>query len=168
MQQMTSSGDGVIGTVERINDNERSPAQMRRLADVWDDTVDLRHLCLALVICVILALAGFQLAQLFIAPHAASEQLGRAYSMLGGIVLSLAGGALCSMLFAPKRIVVGHATEADSPERVIREIQRDRGCSLNPDDLSCETAAELRTAGLYDLFAQADAGHGTLTARSGK
>jgi len=129
-----------------------------RLVDVWDDTVDVRDLCISLVICVTTGLGAFALATLILSPMVSSSQLAHAYSMLFGIVGSVLGGALCSALFAPKRMVVREAANANSPFQVIDDMARDRRNSFDPDDLPPDTAAELRTAGLYSLFEQPHTG----------
>lgn len=128
-----------------------------RLADVWNDTVDTRHLALSLLISIPICAGCFLLANALFVQWVATPQIARAYAMLVGLAGCVVSGAICSALFKPKRTIVEEATDATALQEVITELRADIGGLGKLADLPPHTVAELRSLGLYELFRDAEA-----------
>ncbi|CAB3633059.1 hypothetical protein LMG26696_01191 [Achromobacter pulmonis] len=129
-----------------------SKASAARLAEVWNDTVDLRHLAWAIAIGILISVAGFYAASAWLRDKVASPELAHAYAMLAGCVLS---GVICARLFPPKREVVEHSAAHDPAWRaeVLAELAAQPGGLGTLADLPPEVVKELQELGLYELFA---------------
>jgi len=68
-----------------------TPAQ---LAEVWGDTVDLRHLAWSIATGIGISVLGFYLASRWLRSVVESPQLAHAYAMLAGLAGCLLGGLL--------------------------------------------------------------------------
>lgn len=131
-----------------------------RYAQVWGDTVDTTHLGWSVLIGAVVSFGAFELALRVLQPLVAQAAMGRAYAMLVGLGGCLAAGGLCARLFKPKRIVVeqeesDEGMRAELIERLVGEAGPQGSVRLLPDCV----AAEMKEAGLYDLFAGAEARH---------
>ncbi len=132
-------------------------ASVARLADVWNDTVDTRHLGLALLISVPVSAGCFLLANMLFQQWVATPQIARAYAMLCGLLGCILGGAICAAIFKPKRIIVEEATDASALQDVINELRSDVGGLGKLADIPASTLVELKSLGLHDLFRDAEA-----------
>ncbi|ARP85383.1 hypothetical protein [Bordetella genomosp. 9] len=133
-----------------------------RLAEVWSDTVDLRHLAWSIVIGVTISVAAFVAAGRWLRDLASSAELAHAYAMLAGLAGSVVAGIVCARLFAPKREVVEDTALADPAwrEDVLAELASEPGGLGTLADLPPAAIEELRELGLHELFAgQAAASH---------
>lgn len=132
-----------------------------RLAEVWSDTVDLRHLAWSIVIGVIVSVAAFVAAGRWLRGLASSTELAHAYAMLAGLAGSVIAGVVCARLFPPKREVVEDTSLADPAwrEEVLAELANEPGGLGTLADLPPAALQELRELGLEELFAgQPEAG----------
>lgn len=128
-----------------------------QLAEVWSDTVDLRHLSWAIVLGAAISVTGFFLASRWLSRIVASAELAHAYAMLAGLAGCLLAGVICARLFPPKREVI-EAVASDDPiwrAEVLRELREQPGGLGKIDDLPADTVIELQELGLYQLFADA-------------
>lgn len=131
----------------------RDPAW--RLAEVWSDTVDLRHLAWSIVIGVAISVAAFVAAGHWLRGLASSVELAHAYAMLAGLAGSVIAGVVCARLFPPKREVVEDTSLADPAwrEEVLAELANEPGGLGTLDDLPPAALQELRELGLQEFFA---------------
>ncbi len=132
------------------------PAPATRLAEVWSDTVDLRHLAWAIVIGIAISVAGFFAASRWLRGVVASPELAHAYAMLAGLAGCVLAGVICARLFPPKREVVEHSATHDPAWRaeVLAELAEQPGGLGTLADLPDPVVRELKELGLYDLFAE--------------
>lgn len=96
-----------------------------RYADVWGDTVELRHLFWAMVIGVCLGLVGYLPGlRVFTVLPGVKPELAKAYALLTGVVGCLMGAVVSARLFRPKRVVEEDpARWRTERERVVAELQ---------------------------------------------
>lgn len=125
-------------------------------ADVWGDTVDLRHLAIAMIIgiaisltCYILGLKYIQASYPKLAPN-----LKTAYALLIGICGCLVSAVVSARMFAPKRILKEDEFSLEDREAVLAELQIDRAREAEEiKTVPPRIAAEMKELHLYDLFA---------------
>ncbi|WP_296234479.1 hypothetical protein [uncultured Pseudomonas sp.] len=126
------------------------------LYEVWGDTVDSRHLVLAILVSSVVSLGTYALALWILAGILDSAQMAKAYAMLFGILGCLAGGTICALLFKPKRDVIEHAADPAFREQVVNDLLKEYGSLGRLEETSSEVIAELRDLGLYELFRDAE------------
>ncbi|ATH12578.1 hypothetical protein CHL79_09165 [Delftia acidovorans] len=132
----------------------KDPADWR-LAEVWGDTVDLRHLAWAIAIGTGISVLGFYLASRWLATVVESRQLAHAYAMLAGLAGCVIAGVICARAFPPKREVTELDTSNDPEWRreVLEELARQPGGLGTEQDLPPAVVQELKELKLYELFA---------------
>lgn len=132
----------------------KDPADWR-LAEVWGDTVDLRHLAWAIAIGTGISVLGFYLASRWLATVVESRQLAHAYAMLAGLAGCVIAGVICTRAFPPKREVTELDTSNDPEWRreVLEELARQPGGLGTVQDLPPAVVQELKELKLYELFA---------------
>ncbi|WP_199136547.1 hypothetical protein [Delftia sp. ASV31] len=132
----------------------KDPADWR-LAEVWGDTVDLRHLAWAIAIGTGISVLGFYLASRWLATVVESHQLAHAYAMLAGLAGCVIAGVICARAFPPKREVTELDTSNDPEWRreVLEELARQPGGLGTVQDLPPAVVQELKELKLYELFA---------------
>ncbi|MFJ1299196.1 hypothetical protein ACILG0_04465 [Pseudomonadota bacterium AL_CKDN230030165-1A_HGKHYDSX7] len=145
-------------------DNEASEWS---LAEVWNDTVDLRQLAWAIVIGVGISVTAFFLASRWLRSVVATPELAHAYAMLAGLGGCVLAGVICAKRFPPKRIVNEESAANDPAWRaeVLAELAAQPGGLGRASDLPPATVQELRELGLYELFAEEPVTAGPDTAR---
>ncbi|MGN4189338.1 hypothetical protein ACS0Y6_10385 [Burkholderia gladioli] len=138
------------------------------LAEVWGDTVDLRHLGWSVAIGVGVALGAFLAGRALLAPLVAEDpQIARAYAMLVGLGGCLAAGVICAKLFAPKRVVVEQVVDEAARLRVLAQLDAESGGLGSLEDLSPAARAEMDELGLTAIFAAYERGAGRAAAEAG-
>ncbi len=115
-----------------------------RLAEVWGDVVDLRHLAAAVAIGAIVSLGCYAAAGRVFAAFLGSAEIGRSYAMLVGLLGCVAGGAISARLFPPKRVMTEFARAPSS-----RSTTEHTGGATG---VPAEVADEMRALGLHDAF----------------
>lgn len=132
----------------------KDPADWR-LAEVWGNTVDLRHLAWAIAIGTGISVLGFYLASRWLATVVESRQLAHAYAMLAGLAGCVIAGVICARAFPPKREVTELDTSNDPEWRreVLEELARQPGGLGTVQDLPPAVVQELKELKLYELFA---------------
>jgi hypothetical protein len=138
-----------------------------RYAEVWGDTVDLRHLAWSVVLGIGISTAAFFLGTRVLSSFVADAALVRAYAMLVGLAGCLIAGVICACLFKPKRQVVEHASDETERMRVLQQLAAESGGLGSTDDLSPSAKAEMEELGLLELFESAAKNAGDKTAVPG-
>jgi hypothetical protein len=124
-----------------------------QLAEVWGDVVSRAQLAKAMIVSAVLSVAVYYVTLAAIAPLAATPAVGKALAMLAGIVGSVISGAVCSRMFAPKRVVVEHAETGTAWQTdILEQLEQEGGPIGRVEDLPPVVAQEMREVGLYDLF----------------
>lgn len=127
-----------------------------RLAEVWGDTVDLRHLAWSIAIGIGISVVGFFLASRWLATFVESKQLAHAYAMLAGLAGCVTAGVICARAFPPKREVTEQDISTDPAWRseVLQELAAQPGGLGSIADLPPAVVQELKELKLYELFEQ--------------
>lgn len=125
------------------------------LYEVWGDTVDSRHLVLAILVSAVVSLGTYALALWILTGIVDSTQMARAYAMLFGILGCLGGGTISAILFKPKRDVIEDVADPAFREQVVDDLLKEYGSLGRLEETSPEVIAELRDLGLYELFRDA-------------
>ncbi|OJH39682.1 hypothetical protein [Cystobacter ferrugineus] len=124
------------------------------LAEVWGDTVDLRHLAWSIGIGLGVSLSCFLLASHLLADRVGSAALARAYAMLAGLVGCVLSGVICGALFPPKREVVEDGGADPSwRQEVLNELASQSGGLGAVSELPPPVVSEMKALHLYELFA---------------
>lgn len=126
------------------------------LAQVWGDTVDIRHLGVSVVIGVAMSMGAFLAGRSLLASWVRDPEIAHACSMLVGLCGCLLAGAICAVLFKPKRIVAEQAIDAAGRAEVLRLLAAQAGGIGSIADLSPSAKAELAELGILDIFARAE------------
>lgn len=135
---------------------QKSPAPSWRLAEVWNDTVDLRQLAWAIGIGIAISVTGFFAASRWLRGMVASPELAHAYAMLAGLAGCVTAGVICARLFPPKREVIEHTSAHDPAWRaeVLAELAEQPGGLGALSDLPEPVVRELKELDLYELFTE--------------
>jgi hypothetical protein len=138
-----------------------------RLAEVWGDTVDTRHLSASVVIGICISVGAFFIANRLLNAYVHEPAMARAYAMLVGLAGCLIAGAVCAVLFPPKREVVEHETDASWRDEVLAQLAAESGGLGSVADLPPSVVKELKELELYQVFADAEKkyGSGKVTSR---
>ena len=128
-----------------------------RLAEVWGDTVDLKHLAWAIVIGTGISVTAYFFASRWLTSVVESKQLAQAYAMLAGLAGCVISGVICARIFPPKRVVTEMDISSDPVWRaeVLAELENQPGGLGRIADLPPAVVNELKELKLYDLFADA-------------
>ncbi len=129
------------------------------LADIWGDTVDLRHLGSGILIGIILSLSCYLAANTVIASQSPDLEanLLSAYSLLFGIGGCVLSAVVTANLFKPKRTLNESEFSENDRDRVLQELKidlaREREELKYVDD---KVLQEMKDLKLYELFAGTD------------
>jgi hypothetical protein len=87
-------------------------------AEVWGDTVDLKHLLASTVVGVVLTMGGYLIGLRIFSSQAGklSEALIKGYSLMVGVAGCILTGVICAVLFPPKRVLVEKAQSVEVRE----------------------------------------------------
>ena len=126
-----------------------------QLAEVWGDTVDLKHLTWSIIIGIGVSVTGYFLASRWLLSVVESKQLAQAYAMLAGLAGCILSGLICARIFPPKRVVTEQDISSDPAWRaqVLAELENQPGGLGSISDLPPEVVHELKELKLYELFA---------------
>lgn len=128
--------------------------QHGQLMEIWGDTVDRRHLALAILIGGAIAMGAFVASRAFLRQMMADQAMAASYAMLIGLGGCVIAGIICAKLFAPKRQIVEEGEDPSWRESAMNELATDTGGLGRLADLPPSVIAELKDVGLYDAFAQ--------------
>ncbi|WP_166975092.1 hypothetical protein [Brevibacterium atlanticum] len=124
---------------------------MPQLIEVWNDTVDSRHLVGGIAIGVGIAVPAYLIADRAFA-SSGDEALGHSYALLVGIVGCILGAVIVGFMFKPKRVITTTAVENRSRQDVIDEIVEEYGDLGDPRELGPAAQQEVRELGLFDAL----------------
>lgn len=124
---------------------------MPQLLEVWNDTVDPRHLIGGIAIAVGTAVPAYLIADHLFAAGG-DEALGHSYALLVGIVGCIVGAVISGLLFKPKRVITTSAADTRSRQEIIDEVVEEYGDLGDPRDLGPAVQAEVRALGLFDAL----------------
>jgi hypothetical protein len=128
--------------------------QHGELMEIWGDTVDRRHLALAIVIGGAIAMGAFVAARAWLRTIVADQAMAASYAMLIGLGGCVIAGVICAKLFAPKRQIVDQGDDPSWRESAMNELATDTGGLGRLADLPASVIAELKDVGLYEAFAE--------------
>ena len=123
------------------------------LAEVWGDIVSRPQLGKAIMVSAVMSVCAYMLALRTIAPLASSVTVGKASAMLVGIAGAVLAGAICSITFPPKRILVlGPVSAGAWQSNILQQLELDESTIGSIDDEVPAVVDEMRAVGLYDVF----------------
>lgn len=127
-----------------------------RLVEVWGDTVDERHVKIAVGLSVLLAVPSFLGARALFTATMDNQDLARTYAMLAGLAACLLAAVISARFFKPKRIVTERQLDPEEQIAAAMDLaQLPLGLGTLAS-LSESEQAEMRRLGLYDVFAEAE------------
>lgn len=128
------------------------------LAEVWGDTVDLRHLAGALLIGVGASLGAYAGALHALGGPGDGDQVAGTWAMLAGLVGCVLAGVVCARLFPPKRIVSATGVDSEARAEAIAELCAEPRGLGTLDQLPAVVVQELEQLGLREAFERAQPG----------
>lgn len=128
---------------------------MSRLIEVWGDTVDTRHMGIAIALGIGIASPTFLLGRAVFTALVDDQTLAQSYALLLGLAACLVAAVIAARLFKPKRIVRETSAMTESRREALQVIAADGGEWTDPAELAAEVQEELRLLGLYDVLADA-------------
>jgi len=126
-------------------------------ADVWGDTVDLRHLSIAIVIGIAVSLTFYLVGLKLIVRSFPKipQNLTQAYALLIGILGCLVSAVVSTKLFPPKRTLRESQFNAQEREAALSELQIDWEREREElKTLSPQIVAEMKELQIYEIFAE--------------
>ena len=126
---------------------------MPQLLEVWNDTVDSKHLVGSIAIGIGVAVPAFLISD-HLFTTTGDEELGHSYALLIGIVGCIIGAVISSMLFKPKRVITQSAADTRNRQVVIDEIVEEYGDLGDPRELKPAVQEEIRALGLFDALVE--------------
>lgn len=129
--------------------------ERKKYADVWGDTVDVRHLSLAIVLGIVGSLSCYILGLSIIQSNfpQIAENLSKAYALLIGIFSSLLCACISTKLFKPKRILKEKNFSEEDRNLVLEELHIDRDKEAEAlKTVEKVIIEEMKNLQLYELF----------------
>lgn len=136
--------------------------EKKPFADVWGDTVDLKHLASAMIIGILISLTCYIGGLNYLQANFPKlpVNLMTAYALLIGILGCLLSAIISAKLFKPKRTLnEDHFSEADR-DAVLDELNIDR--EKEAEELKTvgpKIVKEMKDLQIYDLFAKKSVDH---------
>lgn len=125
---------------------------MPHMLEVWNDTVDGKHLIGSIAIGVGIAVPAYLIADRIFADAGADGSLGHSYALLVGILGCIVGAVISGLLFKPKRVITESATDTRNRQEVIDDVVEEYGELGDPRELGSAAQAEIRAVGLFDAL----------------
>jgi len=126
-------------------------------AEVWGDTVDLRHLSIGIVIGIAVSLTFYLVGLKFIVRSFPKipQNLTQAYALLIGILGCLVSAVVSTKLFPPKQTLRESQFNAQEREAALSELQIDWEREREElKTLSPQIVAEMKELQIYEIFAE--------------
>ncbi|WP_312200449.1 hypothetical protein [Anaerospora hongkongensis] len=129
-------------------------------ADVWGDTVDLKHLAIAMGIGIIISLSFYILGLNYLQANVSklAANLMTAYALLIGIAGCLLSAIISAKLFKPKRKLNEEEFSEEDRLAVLEELKID--IDKEAEELQfvgAKVIQEMKDLQIYDLFARKNA-----------
>ena len=122
------------------------------LVEIWGDTVDVGHLRKAIAIGAVISLSLFWVARQVIATFIRDGNVAKTYAMLAGLIGCLLAGALCAVLFPPKRVLTESMDDTAWQRETLAQLAAENGSLGSVSDLPAAAAQEMRDLQLDALF----------------
>ena len=132
------------------------PPDDSRLVEVWGDTVDERHVKIAVALGVVLSVPSFLGAKELFASVMDNQDLAKTYAMLTGLAACLVAAVISARLFEPKRVVTERQLDPEEQIAAAMELAQLPLGLGTLDSLSPAEQDEMRRLGLYDVFAEVE------------
>ena len=126
---------------------------MPQLLEIWNDTVDSKHLVGSIAIGIGVAVPAFLISDHFFTTTGDPE-LGHSYALLIGIVGCIVGAVIAGILFKPKRVITESEADTRNRQEVIDEVVEEYGDLGDPRDLKPAVQEEIRALGLFDALVE--------------
>lgn len=130
---------------------------MSRLIEVWGDTVDSRHMSIAIALGVGIAAPTFLIGRAVFERTVDDQTLAQSYALLLGLLACLVAATIAARLFKPKRVVRETAATNEGRREALAWIVAEGGEWTDPAELAPQVQEELRQLGLYDVLVAAHA-----------
>jgi multidrug transporter EmrE-like cation transporter len=130
--------------------------QNKMYADIWGDTVDLKHLAMGMLIGIVIGLSFYLAGITYLKANYPKLPLNltTAYALLVGIAGCLFAAVISAKLFPPKRVLNQGKFSDEDRMAVLNELQIDSAKEAEELKLvDADVAAEMKELQLYDLFA---------------
>ena len=127
---------------------------MPQLLEVWNDTVDSKHLIGGIAIGVGVAVPAYLIADHFFTTSGSDPELGHSYALLVGILGCIVGAVISGILFKPKRVITQSAADTRNRQIVIDEVVEEYGDLGDPRELAPPVQEEIRALGLFDALVE--------------
>src|SRR5699024_8606992 len=122
---------------------------MPQLSEVWNDTVDPKHLSGGIAIGVGIAVPAFLISDHLFSSSGGDEALSQSYALLIGIVGCILGAVIAGVLFKPKRVITPSAADTRNRQEIIDEIVEEYGPLGDPRELGPKAQEEISALGLF-------------------
>lgn len=99
---------------------------MPQLLEVWNDTVDSKHLVGSIAIGIGVAVPAFLISD-HLFTTTGDPELGHSYALLIGIVGCIIGAVIAGILFKPKRVITQSEADTRNRQEVIDEVVEEYG-----------------------------------------
>lgn len=126
---------------------------MPQLLEVWNDTVDPKHLIGGIAIGVGIAVPAYLISDQYFASRG-DETLGHSYALLIGIVGCIIGAVITGVLFKPKRVITTSDSDTRNLQEILDEIVEEYGDLGDPRELRPAVQEEVRALGLFDALVE--------------
>lgn len=126
---------------------------MPQLLEVWNDTVDSKHLVGSIAIGIGVAVPAFLISD-HLFTTTGDPELGHSYALLIGIVGCNIGAVIAGILFKPKRVITQSEADTRNRQEVIDEVVEEYGDLGDPRDLKPGVQEEIRALGLFDALVE--------------
>ncbi|TGD13084.1 hypothetical protein EB836_03990 [Brevibacterium sp. S111] len=123
------------------------------MLEVWNDTVDPKHLTGGIAIGVGIAVPAYLIADQIFASRG-DGTLGHSYALLVGIVGCIVGAVIAGFLFKPKRVITTAGADTRNRQEIINEIVDEYGDLGDPRELGPSVQEEVRALGLFDALVE--------------
>lgn len=130
--------------------------EKKAFADVWGDTVNLRHLAMGMILGIVVSLTCYIIGLKVLQANypTLAKNLMTAYALLVGIGGCLLSAVVTANLFKPKRTLNEEEFSEEDRASVLDELQVDRAREAEELKMvSPAIAEEMKELQLYDLFA---------------
>lgn len=150
MEQYPATPATLAG-VSALRDDPATVSSLQ-LVEVWGDTVDLKHLAWSVCLGTGISVGAFFVGQRLLSVFVPDAAIARAYAMLVGLAGCLVAGAVCAMLFKPKREVAEHSVDETERMKVLDQLAAESGGLGAVAELPPAIRAEMEELGLLELF----------------
>lgn len=133
-----------------------APPDDSRLVEVWGDTVDERHVKIAVALSVVLAVPSYLGAKELFTHTMDNQDLAHTYAMLSGLFACLVSAIISARFFKPKRVVTERQLDPEEQIAAATELAQMPLGLGRLEDLTPAEQEEMRRLGLYDVFAEVE------------